>query len=269
MQLLEENAMTLHPDVRAKLFTALIMLRNKGMLDPLLLLRLSFKLFCVTDKALRVSLSEYIINDIKSINQKRTDNKLNRSIQAILYNIVQEENATSARKTVEILAELYRKRVWTDARTVNVVAAACVSSITRVCVTAVSFFLGIETKMMEDDDDEKASNPKDGNTHQHSKKTRKRLRQAQKIQETSAKTKRDKDKKAAEVTPLFPALMMIHDPQVLAEKLFKKLRQTGERFEVKLLLMNFISRLIGCHKLILLSFNSFLQVTTLNNLLMM
>ncbi len=59
--------------------------------------------------------------------------------------------------------------------------------------------------------------------------------------------------------PLFPAIQVLYDPQNLAETLFKKLRQSGERFEVKLLLMNFVSRLVGCHKLLLLSFYSFLQ----------
>jgi protein SDA1 len=77
--------------------------------------------------------------------------------------------------------------------------------------------------------------------------------------EHNAKLRRDNEGKASESTPLFPAIQLIHDPQALAEKLFKKLRQPGEKFEVKLLLMNFISRLIGCHKLILLSFYSFLQ----------
>ena len=77
--------------------------------------------------------------------------------------------------------------------------------------------------------------------------------------EHNAKLRRDQSGKTLETTPLFPAIQLIHDPQALAEKLFKKLRQPGEKFEVKLLLMNFISRLIGCHKLILLSFYSFLQ----------
>ena len=77
--------------------------------------------------------------------------------------------------------------------------------------------------------------------------------------EHNAKLRRDNQGKAMENTPLFPAIQLIHDPQALAEKLFKKLRQPGEKFEVKLLLMNFISRLIGCHKLLLLSFYSFLQ----------
>jgi protein SDA1 len=43
------------------------------------------------------------------------------------------------------------------------------------------------------------------------------------------------------------------------EKLFRKLRQSGDRFEVKLLQMNFISRLLGCHELQLLTFYSFVQ----------
>ena len=55
LSLLEQHATTLHLDVRSKLFQALILLRNKGMIDPLILLRLAFKLFSVPDKTLRAS----------------------------------------------------------------------------------------------------------------------------------------------------------------------------------------------------------------------
>ena len=71
--------------------------------------------------------------------------------------------------------------------------------------------------------------------------------------------KRQIEKEKEEAIPLFPAINLLNDPQTLAEKLFKKLRQGGEKFEVKLLIMNFVSRLIGCHKLVLLSFYSYLQ----------
>ena len=71
--------------------------------------------------------------------------------------------------------------------------------------------------------------------------------------------KRQQEKEKEEAIPLFPAINLLNDPQTLAEKLFKKLRQGGEKFEVKLLIMNFVSRLIGCHKLVLLSFYSYLQ----------
>jgi len=45
----------------------------------------------------------------------------------------------------------------------------------------------------------------------------------------------------------------------LAEKIFQKLRKSNERFEVRVLMMDFISRLIGIHQLILLDFYPFLQ----------
>lgn len=264
IELLEVQASVLHPDVRIKLFQALILMRNKSLIDPVLLIKLSFKLFSVNDKTLRVGLSEYIFNDIKTINIKKQHESINRSIQAVLYNVVAEDTTVTARKTVDILSELYRRRVWTDARTVNVIGNACLSPSTRVMVSAVNFFLGIETKMHEDDEEEKqtaaAGGGKEINYHEHSKKTKKRARIVQKQIERSAKLKRDQSEKAQVATPLFPAIQMLNDPQSLAEKLFKRLRAAGgERFEVKLLLMNFVSRLIGCHKLLLLSFYSFLQ----------
>ena len=60
---------------------------------------------------------EYIYNDIKTINQQKQNDKLNRGIQAFLFSIVEEDTTVTARKTVEILCELYRRKVWTDART--------------------------------------------------------------------------------------------------------------------------------------------------------
>jgi protein SDA1 len=58
---------------------------------------------------------------------------------------------------------------------------------------------------------------------------------------------------------MMPAIVMIHDPHSLAEHLFKRIRQSGEKFEQKLNLMNFLSQLIGCHKLLILNFYTFLQ----------
>ena len=40
------------------------------------------------------------------------------------------------------MVELYRRGVWRDAKTVNVIATACLSDITRVMVTGLNFFLG-------------------------------------------------------------------------------------------------------------------------------
>lgn len=263
MDLMENNAGTLHPDVRSKLLQALMLLRNREMLNPLHMLQLCFKLFAVQDKTLRIILSEYIITDIKNLNLHKTNDKLNRRVQALLFGIVSEDTTVAARKSVYIMSELYRRKVWVDPRTVNVIASACSSESTRVMVAGLKFFLGIETRMHDDEEEEEekigaAAKSMEINYHQHSKKTRARARSVKKQQEQVAKLRREKDK-SDEPTPLYPAILLIHDPNALAEKLFKRVRQSCERFEVKLLLMNMISRLVGCHQLLLLNFYSFLQ----------
>lgn len=261
LDLMDNNGPTLHPDVRAKLYQALILLRNKSIIEPVVLIKLSFKLFAIQDKALRVSVGEYIFNDIKNINLHKHNEKLNRSIQAVLFSIVDEDTSVTARKSVEILSELYRRRIWTDVRTVNVLAAACLSKSHPVMIAALNFFLGIETKMNEDEETEKQAKVNEVNYHEHSKKTKKRFRQVQRQLERNAKQRREVEKhnNGVGIQPLFPAIQLIHDPSVLAEKLLLKIRHSNEKFETKLLVLNFISRLIGCHKLIVLNFYSIIQ----------
>ena len=41
----------------------------------------------------------------------------------------------------DVMMELYRKNIWNDGKTVNVVVTACFSPITRIMVAAVKFFL--------------------------------------------------------------------------------------------------------------------------------
>lgn len=57
----------------------------------------------------------------------------------------------------------------------------------------------------------------------------------------------------------FSALHLIHDPQDFAEKLFKQIEKKNERFEVKLMTLDVISRLIGLHNLFLLNFYPYIQ----------
>ena len=50
----------------------------------------------------------------------------------------------------------------------NVIGSACLSSVTRVYVSAINFFLGIENQMLEDEDDEKVLNSmKEVDFHSH------------------------------------------------------------------------------------------------------
>ena len=257
--LMETNCASFRSDIRIKLLQALIMFRNKDVLDPLQLIKLAFKLFGINDKTLRLMLGEYIFNDIKTINQHKNNDKLNRSIQAVMFTVVDEDSNYSTRKAVHILADLYRRRVWTDARTINVLGKACCSSITAVMIEAVRFFLGIESKMEDDEEAEKEKLTKiEINYHEHSKKTKKRERMVEKQIERNRQIRKEKLNPTKVTVPLFAAIQLLYDPQTLAEKLFAKLKGSTEKFETKLMLMNFISRLICSHKLFLFNFYTFM-----------
>ena len=64
------------------------------------------------------------------------------------------------------------------------------------------------------------------------------------------------------IGPRFPAIQLINDPQGLAEKLFKRLRDE-ESFDTRCLQMNLISRLIGVHRLFIINFYSFCSVISM------
>lgn len=61
---------------------------------------------------------------------------------------------------------------------------------------------------------------------------------------------------------LYPAIELLRDPQGLAEVVLKRVQSTGAngfRFEHKILAMNFVTRLVGNHELMLLGLYPFLR----------
>ena len=89
------------------------------------------------------------------------------------------------------------------------------------------------------------------------KKTKKREKRSNRALKAIRKEKK-KSNKSGNGVPHFSALNLIYDPQDFAEKLFKLVETTNEGFEIKLCILDVISRLIGVHSLFLLNFHSFL-----------
>lgn len=78
-------------------------------------------------------------------------------MQNFMYGMVADENESSAKRSLAVLTELYRRNLWRDARTVNVIASACFHKSPRVMLAAVKFFLGHDQDSGDDaggDDDE-------------------------------------------------------------------------------------------------------------------
>ncbi|CAM1321475.1 SDAD1 (predicted), partial [Pycnogonum litorale] len=259
MDLLRSHATVLNPQMRMSFCRSLILLRNKSMLAPTDLLSLFFELLQCQDKGLRKFLQSHIITDIKNVNVRHKNAKLNTTLQNFMYNILKDSNSVAAKMSLDVMIQLYHKNIWNDQKTVNVITTACFSKITKVMVAALKFFLGSDEDEIKDSD----SDSEDDVTsvrdvimaNKFNKKTRKRKKQMDKAK-TVVKNAKNKKKPVAFN---FSALHLIHDPQSFAERLLKMLETMNERFEVKLMVINLISRLIGVHQLFLFNFYPLLQ----------
>ena len=161
VDLLEKHYAHLDPSLRRSLTSALILLRNRGSVQATELLPLFFRLFRCQDKQLRVLIFRHVVADVKRANKNKRDERLNRSVQNFLAATLKDENEAAAKKALAVITELYRRNVWSDARTVNLVADACKHPAPRVMVGALKFFLGQDEAAEaaaeagdEDEDDE-------------------------------------------------------------------------------------------------------------------
>ncbi|XP_064608416.1 protein SDA1 homolog isoform X2 [Liolophura sinensis] len=256
--LLHKHATILDTDMRMTFCRGLILLRNKGLIAATTVLELFFGLFRCQDKLLRKTLYSYIVNDIKNVNAKHKNAKLNTALQNFMYTMLRDNNAVAAKMSLDVMVELYRRNVWNDSKTVNVITTACFSKITKILVAALKFFLGSDEMDPESDSESEGEQKTEKQlflAHRVGKKSRKRKNKLNRALQSLKKHK----KKKKPVTFNFSALHLIHDPQDFSEKLFRQLESSNERFEVKVMMINLISRLIGIHQLFLLNFYPFLQ----------
>ncbi|XP_069566907.1 protein SDA1 homolog [Brachyistius frenatus] len=258
-QLLMSFHSVLEADLRMTFCKALILLRNKQLIDPTGLLELFFELLRCHDKLLRKTLYTHIVADIKNINAKHKNNKVNTTLQNFMYTMLRDSNPIAAKISLDVMVELYNRNIWNDAKTVNVITTGCFSKVTKVVVAGLKFFLG------KDEDEKNGSDSESENegtstrdlmvrysTGKKTTKNKKKMEKAMKV------LKKHKKKRKVEVFN-FSAIHLIHDPQDFSEKLLKQLENSKERFEVKIMMMELISRLVGIHELFLFNFYPFIQ----------
>ncbi|XP_068222949.1 protein SDA1 homolog [Palaemon carinicauda] len=266
MTLLKRHASVLHPEMRMSLVKALVLLRNKNLLSPTDLHILFFQLLKCQDKHLRKFLQQHIVTDIKNLNSKSKNMKLNKELQNFMYEMLKAKHAVAAKTSLNVMLELYNKKIWNDAKTVNIITTACFHKVTKIMVAAIKFFVGKDddgegegnkSDSDSDDEDEQSALKAAVMAYRVNKKTKKRKQK--KMQKVKNIVKKNQKDKTTKINMDFSALHLIHDPQDMAERLYRKLEGMNERFEVKLLTMNLISRLIGIHKVYLPNFYPMLQ----------
>ncbi|TPX49924.1 hypothetical protein SeMB42_g01473 [Synchytrium endobioticum] len=261
VDLLSAHSQTMDPDLRKTLVQVLILLRNRNLIPSAALLSLCFTLFSVKDKQLRSLLHSHIVNDIKSQNAKGKNNKLNKALQNFMYTMLKDPSDIAARKSLEAMIDLYKKNIWNDAKTVNIIAEACLSPSPKIVATAVNFFLSVNERPDDSDDDE-ATETVDVNSLKHTLHVSKKKRsQKARMGRALATVKRKQRARNRAENYNFSAIHLLNDPQGFAEKMYSRLKlatnTSALRFELRLQILDLITRLVGIHKLILLPLYDF------------
>jgi protein SDA1 len=225
------------PPLRLALAKSLMLLRNRGVVSGEELLPLWVSCLRLRDKSLRKLVCAHVVADVKRSNSKRRDDRLNRAAQAALGSSASlDESSAAARASLGLLAELWRRRLWRDARTANAVAGGCSHADERVAVSALKFFLGEdaaeaaagdESSSDDDDDDGEGGGGKGSSTLPFAgpgkadiykatalgTASSKKKKQA-KLKRAMASVKRAAKRERSATVDGFAALQLLHDPQV-------------------------------------------------------
>ncbi|KAI9808180.1 MAG: hypothetical protein M1825_004637 [Sarcosagium campestre] len=261
--LLSLHHTSLDPELREKLVGSLSLLRKKEVISSVTLLHALFPILTTTpSKTLRAILFQKILSDLRNSNANHTDHRLNRTIQAVLFNLLSADRASpKGIWAVKVTRELWRRQVWTDAKAVEIMKEASLSDNDKVTVGGVRFFLGGDKEREEAEDESSDEDDIDVGKLKHQTRVNKKSKKKANDLRKAVATVKKKEQKKKQPHPLnFSALHLLHDPQGLAESLFSKhLQNTKSKLnlEQKLLVLQLISRLVGLHKLTIVSLYSY------------
>lgn len=268
-ELLTQNHRELSPDLREKIIQCLTMLRNKGVVSAEFLIQTIFPLLSaytsstqgVQAKKLRRQVYSTLVTLLKSVNSGAKNQKLNKSTQALLFNLLEQQD-TQGLWATKLTRELWRRGIWDDSRTVEIMTQAALHSDTKVCVSAARFFLGADKEREENFESDSDSDGVDLNALKHKMQVNKKSSKRGKKLEGAARSLKKKSSARHSATYLnFSAIHLLRDPQGFAESLFERhlAHKASAKLDLdqKIIFINLVSRLIGTHKLSVLGIYSF------------
>ncbi|GAB2297005.1 hypothetical protein Dimus_031110 [Dionaea muscipula] len=270
---LRSSARSLPSSLRCQVAQALILLVNRKIVDIGEMLTLFMELQTLGDKNLRILAFSHVVHSIKRLNQKHKDQAKNRGLQNVLFEMLQREEESIAKRSLVTLCDLHRRKVWFDDRTASAICMASLHPSSKILEAVLSFLLDYE-KIEADDDSDASSSEDDATPQKHqavlskeavykanhkgttSSKKKKRAK-LQRVMRSMKKQQRLTSEKSD--SNYYSPLYHLKDAQGFAEKLFSRLQSCNERFAVRMMMLKVVARTIGLHRLILLSFYPFLQ----------
>jgi protein SDA1 len=253
----------LESELREKIVGSLVLLRRKEIIDSSNLLNALFPILVATpSKTLRTLLFQKILSDLRTSNAKSINHRLNRTIQTALFNLLTSDRSSSKGIwSVKITRELWKRQIWTDVKAVEIMKEASLADNEKVIGGGVRFFLGGDKEREELEDESSDDEVIDVGKLKHQAGINKKNKKSKRTLEEAVKKVKRNEKKKNQPHPLnFSALHLLHDPQGFAEQLFSKHLHNGKsklNLEQKLIVLQLVSRLVGLHKLTVISLYSY------------
>ena len=257
-KIISENYLTIPHEVRLTIVDSLSIMCKSGILSLLEVIPLFFNLMRCQDKILRKRLTDYIISSLTKVNEKHKNVNINKNIQNFCEKLLEDSNKKLARKTLNIIVNLYQKKIWNDSRTINMLANIAVNAKDiKISSAACKFFLSeYDTEQGDSSDEEDLEELK--NKYKllgkgYSQKTKKRKAKLKQLMK-SIERKEERNKKIKTNTNFLP-IDQLNDPYSFAEKLFHLMSsfQSGN-FSHKLIILRLLGRILGRHRLIINNF---------------
>ncbi|BFU23650.1 SDA1, putative [Entamoeba histolytica HM-1:IMSS-B] len=242
---------------------ALIGLRSKGFMSLEEILPTLLEMLCIKDKNVTAIVYRFIINDIKHTSQQKGGAKSKQSTMRLLEQIIDSNtNIKVVKKVVEILGELFTRKILKEPRVINILANAIFHNDAKVKVKAMEFFLRLDEKQAAMDDE----------TKEELKQAEEELRLLKKkmgIKKRTGKLRAMKKEAEDTVDKLrkteviahqanWAAIDNIYDPIAFCDKLFRDIKGSRNRFAVRLMELDLLSRVIARREVICLPFYSFI-----------
>lgn len=275
-QLLLEHHKSLPFELKEKMIVSLTMLRNKNVITAEELIQTLFPLLIAYSsqgnslgvnshaKELRKLIYNNLISLLKSCNTGSKNQKLNRSTQALCFNLLDQPDSQGL-WAAKLTRELWRRNIWDDSRAVEIMTHAALHDDVKIAISGIMFFLDADREREENfeeksDDEDEVDVEKLRHQFQINKKSGKRGKKLNNALKTMKKKKHTGGVTNG-IFLNFSALHLLRDPQGFAEKLFKE-HLSGKRsnkfdLDQKIHIMQLVSRLIGTHKLMVLGIYTF------------
>jgi protein SDA1 len=97
IDILKKYSNVLNPEVRLACVRALLLIRNKNLIEPMHIYELAFLLFKCNDKLLRSTIYAHLINDVKKMKTKLKAHKQSQKIQQYVFTVIKDSNGNVAK----------------------------------------------------------------------------------------------------------------------------------------------------------------------------